>query len=143
MLTIRKGSWTILAVRSITLFLEILAVLTWGHPFCKALLKILVIVCAVSVAYEVNLVRSIFNGKAESEDERDQMLMRKAGDKALSYSQVWLSVLLLAFVGAALLGITKIEAGIMLALMAISLPPLLKHSLFLYYEANDEGEYYE
>ena len=61
----------------------------------------------------------------------------------MTYSQLLLAVLALGTVISMLYAGELSGASIMLVLIAISLPPLMKHSLFLYYEATDEGEYYE
>ena len=142
-LSIRGRAWSIVVIRGITVALELLALVLWAQSAGKVLLKVIVAFCFLSVVYECFAFRGLKAGSGEAEDERDRVLMWKASDQAMTYSQLLLAVLALGTVISMLYAGELSGASIMLVLIAISLPPLMKHSLFLYYEATDEGEYYE
>lgn len=142
-LSIRGQAWSVITIRGVSVALELLALLLWGQPACKVLLKIIVLFCAISVAYECIAFRQLKSGNGEMDDERDRVLMWRAADRAMLYSQIVLAILTLGAVVIMLNAGALSGATIMLVLVAISLPPLIKNILFLYYEATDEGEYYE
>lgn len=141
--SIRGSAVTVVVIRSIMLVLEIASFIMWEQPIVKPLLTALAILFFGMVFIDIVMLRRLQQGELENQDERDRILMWKAADQAITYSQVIYALIVLLAL------LVMIRSGglstscIVLALVAITLPPLVKNAVFLYLEANDEGEVFE
>lgn len=142
-ITLRTQAWIVVAGRGLTVLLTALCMFFWVSQAINALLTVTAISCFIMVMFELCVAWKLASGNGEIVDERDQVLISRAADKAITISQMLIGVMTIAFLALAFKEKAFMEGGIMFALIGINLPSLLKYAFFLYLEATDEGEYFE
>lgn len=141
--SLRTQAWVVVVGRGLTVLLTALCMFFWVSQAINALLTVTAISCFVMVMFELYVARKLASGNGEIVDERDQVLLSRAADKAITISQMLIGVMTIAFLVLAFKEKAFMEGGIMFALIGINLPSLLKYAFFLYLEATDEGEFFE
>ena len=141
--SLRTQAWVVVVGRGLTVLLSALCMFLWVSAALKPLLTVTAVSCFVMVMFELCVAWKLASGNGEIVDERDQVLISRAADKAITISQMLIGVMAIVFLALAFKEKAFIEGGIMFALIGINLPSLLKYAFFLYLEATDEGEYFE
>lgn len=136
-------SWVLVIARGLTALLAMLCMFLQNTSAAKILMEVIVVFCFLMVIFEFYLARKLYCGQAEEADERDCALLLRAADRAVSLSQLLIGAAAVVFLLLVHGGWVSMERGILFALIGINLPSFLKYAFFLYYEAADEGAYWE